>query len=119
MGRIGRESSRRGEEFARLQQEKELLVRKREVATLFEEASTVLKQMFAKEATLLHNSSPDPYATSVPGQIYMKVDEKLEIKAIKKNDHLEFYILSGGAYKIFSNLPELEKILHENDPAPS
>ena len=115
MSRIGRESSRRGEEFARLQLEKDVLIRKREVSALFEEASKVLKEMFAKEVTLLHNSSPDPYATSVPGVIYLKVDGNLEVKVTKKMQILEFFVLSGRVYRPFTDLPELGKILHEND----
>jgi hypothetical protein len=118
MSRIGRESSRRGEEFAKLQQEKETLIRKREVLALFDEASKVLKEMFAKEVSLLHNSSPDPYATSVPSVIYVKVDTDLEVKVTKKKDSLELFALSGGVYKLFSNLAELEKIRHEADGQP-
>lgn len=118
MRRIARDSNRTSEAFARLQQEKDELNRKRAVAALFEEASKVLKEMFAKEITLLHNSSPDPYATSVPSVIYLKVDGDLEVKVTKKKDLLELFALSGGVYKIFSNLTELEKIRHENDAAP-
>jgi hypothetical protein len=110
MRRIARDSNRTAEEFMRLQKEKEEHKRKQEVAALFDEASQVLKEMFAKETALLHNSSLDPYVTSVPGVVYMKVDGDLEVRAIKKNDAIELYALSGGVYKLFSNLAELEKI---------
>lgn len=110
MRRIARDQNRTEEAFMRLQTEKAELNRKRDVAALFEEASKVLKAMFAKEITLLHNSSLDPYTTSVPGVIYLKVDDDLEVKVTKKDDVLELYALSGGVYKAFSNLAELKKI---------
>ena len=115
MSRIGRESSRRGEEFARLQTEKDAINRKRDVAALFEEASKVLKEMFAKDVALLHNSSLDPYSTSVPGVVYLKVDGGLEVKATKKKDLLALFALSGKVYKPFTNLAELEKIRNNGD----
>ena len=111
MRRIARDQNRTQEQFVRLQKEKDDINRKRDIAALFDEASTVLKEMFAKDIELLHNSSSDPYLTSVPGLIYLKVDGDLEVKVTKENEALSFFALSGGVFKPFTDQKGLQKIL--------
>jgi len=112
MRRIARDQNRTQEQFVRLQKEKDELNRKRDIAALFEEASTALKDMFAKDIELLHNSSSDPYLTSVPGLIYLKVDGDLEVKVTKGKDVMAFFVLNGGTFKSFSDHKGLQKILN-------
>jgi len=118
MRRIALETYRTGEEFAKLQKEKDEFKKKQEIEVLFKKASEALKAMCAKNVTLLRHSSVDSYATSVPGVIFLNVDDEMEVKAVKaKDDVVLLYVLSGGVYKQFSNLTELGKILHEDEQA--
>jgi hypothetical protein len=114
MRRIALETYRTGEEYARLQKEKDEIRRKREIEAFYNEVSKLLKDMCAKTVKLLHRSSIDSYATSVPDVIYLQVDDELEFKALRKKDKIELSVLSGGVYKQFNDLTELGRILHED-----
>lgn len=117
MRRIALETYRTGEEYAKLQKEKDEFKKKQDIEALFKKASELLKAMCAKNVTLLHSSSVDSYATSVPGVVYLNVDDEMEVKAMKAKEEVILYVLSGGVYKQFSNLTELGKILHEGEQA--
>lgn len=117
MRRIALETYRTGEEYAKLEKEKDAIKRKQDIDALFKDASKVLMDMCAKKVALMHGSSIDPYATNASDVIYLKVDDEMEVKAMRIKESVALYVLSGGLYKSFSNLTDLGRILHEDEAA--